>query len=409
MTKALVLLIAFVAGCLTFAGGRSAESFGSNRIVRDAMEKSQKSPARPKRDRTAAAQDNTRAGVEMFEYGQLPDGTAVRGYDCTTTSGTRMRLMDYGATMISLEMPDRDGKLANVIATCKDLDGFLAGTSYFNAIAGRYANRIAAGKFSIDGREFQLATNNGDHHLHGGERGFDKRLWSGEPVIDETGCGVRFSYVSEDGEEGYPGKLSCTATYMLNNHNELSIEITATTDAATHVNLTNHNYWNLHGSGDILGHELKLHAGQYLPVDAGGIPEGDPVAVDGTPFDFTRSHPIGRDFESFGSDPGGIDHCYVLNGESGQLRPAARLYDPASGRWMEMWTTEPGLQVYTGNYLDGGAGSCGYQKNGALCLESEHFPDTPNRSDFPTTLLKPGETYSHLSVMKFGVEKQAAK
>jgi len=344
-------------------------------------------------------------GVELSPFGKTANGDEVTLIACSNANGNSMRLINYGAAMVSLELPDRDGKRANVILTCPDIAGFEACGSYFNAIAGRYCNRIAYGKFSIGDRQYQLAANNGEHHLHGGVRGFDKRMWTFEPFSDDSGVGVRFTYVSPDGEEGYPGELTVNTTYTLTNKDELIVEITAKTDASTPVNLTNHNYWNLSGSGSILDHELQLFSSKYLPVDAGGIPLGQLAAVQDTPFDFRKSHAIRRDFDQFAGEPGGIDHCFVVDGDNGKMRLAARLHDPKSGRGMEIETTEPGIQFYTGNFLDGTAGSGGYQKNGALCLETEHFPDSPNQKDFPTTILEPGSTYFHRTIHRFGVMK----
>jgi aldose 1-epimerase len=295
--------------------------------------------------------------------------------------------------------------LANVLLTCPDMAGFEACTMYFNAIAGRYCNRIADGRFSIDGAEFQLAKNNGDHHLHGGVKGFDKCVWEFEPFSGADGVGVRFTRTSPDGEEGYPGEVHAVARYTLTHSGELVVELQGTTDKPTHVNLTNHNYWNLRGSGDILGHELQISGSKYLPVDAGGIPTGELVDVVGTPFDFLAAKPVGQDIGHLAGDPGGYDHCYVVDGTVGELRPAARLSDPETGRWMEIMTTEPGLQFYSGNYLNGEAASGGYAQRYGLCLETQRFPDTPNHPDFPASLLKPGETYFHKTVHRFGVTR----
>ncbi len=360
--------------------------------------------AKPKTEvEVVPAQDaDTLKGIEESPFGKTSGGDEVTQITCTNANGNRMRLINYGAAMVSLELPDRDGNRANVILTCPDIAGFEACGSYFNAIAGRFCNRIAFGKFSVGDKEYTLAANNGKHHLHGGVRGFDKRMWTFEPFSDESGVGVEFTYVSPDGEEGYPGELTVNAKYTLTNKDELIVEIKAVTDAITPVNLTNHNYWNLSGSGSILGHELQLASSHYLPVDEGGIPLGELNPVENTPFDFRKSHSINRDFEKFAGEPGGIDHCFVVDGENGTMRPAARLHDPKSGRWMEIETTEPGIQFYTGNFLDGTAGSGGYEKNGALCLETEHFPDSPNQPKFPSTILEPDATYFHKTIHRFG-------
>lgn len=344
-------------------------------------------------------------GIATASFGATKSGEKVTEITCTNRNGNRMRLINYGAAVVSLELPDRDGKRENVVLTCPDIAGFEACGSYFNAIAGRYCNRIARGRFSIGEREYQLAVNNGEHHLHGGVRGFDKRIWQFEPFSSDLGVGVKFSYTSPDGEEGYPGNLSVTASYTLTHDDQWIVEIKAETDATTPVNLTNHNYWNLAGGGTILGHQLRLNSSAYLPVDAGGIPEAEIADVTGTAFDFREGKAIGKDFSQLAGDPGGYDHCFVVDGEHGTMRPAARLFSPESGRWMEIETTEPGIQFYTGNFLDGSANSGGYAKNSALCLETEFYPNSPNRPDFPSCWLKPGEAYFHKTIHRFGVEK----
>jgi aldose 1-epimerase len=344
-------------------------------------------------------------GVSVASFGATIDGTAVALISCENRLGQKMSLTDYGAAMVSLELPDRNGMLANVILTCPDIAGFEACGMYFNAIAGRYCNRIARGRFSIDGTEYQLALNNGDHHLHGGVRGFDKHVWTFEPFSDAEGVGVRFSRSSPDGEEGYPGTVEAMAKYTLTHAGELVVELQGTADKPTHLNMTNHNYWNLRGSGDILSHELQIHGAKYLPVDEGGIPTGELAEVAGRPFDFTNAKVIGQDLGQVTGEPGGFDHCWAIDGTVGELRPAARLSDPESGRWMEILTTEPGLQFYSGNYLNGEAAAGGYAQRHGLCLETQRFPDSPNHPEFPSSLLKPGETYFHKTVHRFGADK----
>jgi aldose 1-epimerase len=347
--------------------------------------------------------------VDQQPFGKTKDGKDVTVYTLTNSRGTKVRLIDYGATLISVETPDKAGKTANITLGFPTLAGYLERHPYFGSTVGRYGNRIAGGKFKLDGKEYSLATNNGPNHLHGGIKGFDAVLWKSQPVKGTDSVGVRFSHTSPDGDEGYPGKLDVTTTYTLTANNELRIDYEATTDKATVVNLTNHAYWNLAGagSGTILKHELTLAADKYLPIDDTSIPTGKPAEVKGTPFDFTSKHAIGERIDQIKKDPHktqGYDHCYVLRGQQGKLELAAKAKDPASGRVMEIFTTEPGIQLYCGNFLGGGAGEGGYKQHEAFCLETQHYPDSPNQPAFPTTTLKPGETYKSTTVHKFSVE-----
>jgi aldose 1-epimerase len=343
--------------------------------------------------------------VTRNAYGKLPDGTEINEFVCVNKNGLEMRLIDYGATVISLRTPDRSGEFENITLSCKELDGYLACKSYFGCTVGRYCNRIAKGRFSIDGKVFQLAANNGQNHLHGGNVGFDKKVWKAEPIKQADAGGVRFTLTSPDGDEGYPGQLSATAEYLLTNSNEMIVDLKATTTKTTHVNLTNHNYWNLRGGGlgDILEHQLQINGGKYIPVDNEGIPTGEIRGVTNTPFDFTSFHKIGERLKQVGGEPVGYDHCYALDGQAGKMQLAAVVEDPDSGRKMEIHTTLPGLQFYSGNFLDGQPGSGGFSRHAAFCLETQRYPDTPNRSEFPTTLLKPGETYHERTIHKFSV------
>ncbi|MGA2586161.1 MAG: aldose epimerase family protein [Candidatus Aminicenantales bacterium] len=336
-------------------------------------------------------------------FGHLPDGSAVEIFTLKNDGGLKARLMTYGAILVSLEVPGRDGRPGDVVLGYDTLDGYVKNNPYFGAIVGRYGNRIAKGLFTLDGAAYKLAVNNGENHLHGGVRGFDKVVWAAEPVKETGAVGVKFTYLSKDGEEGYPGNLACAVTYRLTNDNELKISYEATTDKSTPVNLTHHSYWNLagQGNGDILRHELGLNADRYTPVDKGLIPTGELVPVKGTPMDFTTPTAIGRRIAQV---EGGYDHNYVLNRTGEELSPAARLYDPQSGRTMEISTTEPGIQFYSGNFLDGtitGKSGKVYQKHYGLCLETQHFPDSPNKLNFPSTILKPGRVYKSLTVHKF--------
>lgn len=348
--------------------------------------------------------------VKTEPFGKTKDGKQVTLFTCTNKNGLVLKMIDYGATVVSMETPDRDGKSANITLGFDKLDGYLERHPYFGSTVGRYGNRIAKGKFKIGDTEYTLATNNGVNHLHGGKQGFDAVMWKGTPVESAAGQGIKFTYTSADGEEGYPGKLDVTVTYTLTNNDELKIDYEAKTDKPTVVNLTNHNYWNLGGagSGQILGHELMLACDKYVPIDATAIPTGELADVANTPFDFRESHAIGDHINKVKQPPHetkGYDHCYVINGEAGQLRLAAKVTDPASGRTMEIQTTEPGIQLYCGNFLDGSELGNNYKQHEAFCLETQHLPDSPNQASFPSTLLKPGDTYKSTTVHKFGVAK----
>ncbi len=343
--------------------------------------------------------------MDMFKegFGNLPDGTPVELYTLNNSFGLRARIMTYGAIVVSLEVPDRAGTAADITLGYDSLEGYLQETPYFGAIVGRYGNRIAGGRFTLDGVEYLLALNNGENHLHGGLKGFDKVVWKAEPLKEEDAVGVKLSYLSVDGEEGYPGNLSCVVTYLLTEKNEFKIVYQAETDKATPINLTHHSYFNLAGQGtsDILEHELLLTADRYLPVDPGLIPTGEIRDVLGTPFDFTSAHAIG---ERIAQVEGGYDHNFVLNSGGGDLALAAQVFEPKCGRLMEIFTTEPGIQFYSGNFLDSTiSGKIGrvYHKHYGFCLETQHFPDSPHHSHFPSVILRPGETYASLTVHRF--------
>ncbi|MCA9148538.1 MAG: galactose mutarotase [Planctomycetales bacterium] len=344
--------------------------------------------------------------IETQDFGKADNGEAVTKYICTNNKGSRLVLTDYGAIIVAVEVPDRDGKLTNVTLGFDKLDGYLARHPYFGATVGRYANRIAKGQFSLNGKSYDLAKNNGPNHLHGGLQGFDKQMWKAEQITGADGVGIKFSRTSPDGEEGYPANLQVAVTYTLNDDNELKMEYTATTDQDTVLNLTNHCYWNLSGagSGTILDHELTLQSDHYLAVDDTLIPTGEMAKVSGTPMDFTTTHAIGERIEAVGGDPGGYDHCYVVRGEAGKLRLAARVVDPKSGRVMEVLTTQPGIQLYSGNFLDGSAAGNHNPQRAAFCLETQHYPDSPNQAAFPTTVLKPGETFHQVTVHRFSAK-----
>lgn len=342
-------------------------------------------------------------------FGQMPDGQQIDLYTLTNSHGLRARITNYGATLVSMEVPDKKGNMADITLGFDTLDGYLTEHPYFGVIVGRYANRIGKAKFTLDGVEYKLAANNGQNHLHGGIKGFDKVVWKLEGIAAEGSSNkayVKLSYQSKDGEEGYPGNLSCTVTYTLTNDNELKIDYKATTDKTTIVNLTNHAYWNLagQGNGDILGHQVFLNADKYTPVDEGLIPTGEIMPVKDSPMDFTKPMTIGSRIAQV---PGGYDHNYVLNKGEETMALAARVYEPTSGRVMEIYTVEPGIQFYSGNFLDGSiTGKSGkvYKKHYGFCLETQHFPDSPNKPKFPSVVLKPGEKYTTITVHKFSTK-----
>ena len=355
----------------------------------------------------ACSGSENKMGIEKAKFGVTADGTQVDQYTLTNDHGLKVKVITYGGIITSVETPDRHGKSTNITLSLDSLKDYLAGHPFFGAIAGRYANRIAKGKFTLDGKQYTLATNNGPNHLHGGLKGFDKYVWKAEEVKGKGSVGLKLTHVSPDGDEGYPGRLTATVVYSLTNDNELTMDYTASTDKATPVNLTNHTYWNLSGpkAGGILDERMQINADRYLAVDDTLIPTGPPSAVKGTPMDFTRPTAIGARIDQV---KGGYDHAYVLNQKKpGQLTLAARVVDPKSGRVMEVYTTQPAIQFYTGNFLDGTlkAGGVTYQKHHGFCLETEHYPDSPNHADYPTTILRPGETYHQLTVHKFSVEK----
>jgi aldose 1-epimerase len=353
-----------------------------------------------------------KASVEKKEFGKTADGTPVDQYVLTNANGVKAKVITYGCIVTELDVPDRDGKLDDVVLGFDDLKSYLAGHPHFGAIAGRVANRIAKGKFTLDGKEYTLAVNNGPNSLHGGLKGFDKKVWKGEPVDGADGVGVKLSYVSKDGEEGYPGNLSVTVTYTLTNQNELKIDYSATTDKATPVNLTNHSYFNLAGatSGtDVLGHEVTFEADKYTPADETLIPTGKIESVKGTPLDFTKPHTIGERIEQLKGTgkPGGYDHNLVLYSEGKKLALAARVTEPKTGRVLETFTTEPGVQFYTANSLDAkikDKAGAGYKKHGGFCLEAQHFPDSINHPEFPSVVLRPGQTYKQTTIYKFSTK-----
>jgi aldose 1-epimerase len=347
--------------------------------------------------------------IEREPFGATSAGEEVELYTLVNANGLKARIMTYGGIVVSVETPDRDGKLADVTLGYDTLEDYIKDNPYFGSVVGRYGNRIGNARFTLDGVEYVLAANDGENHLHGGIKGFDKVVWRAEPVEREDAVGLKLTYVSKDGEEGYPGTLTCTVTYLLTNKDELRISYEAETDKPTPVNLTHHSYFNLvgQGSGDILGHELMINADRFTPVDASLIPTGELRSVEATPMDFRTAKPIGRDI---GQDDEqlrlgkGYDHNWVLNDADGSLALAARVFEPTTGRVMEVYTTEPGLQFYSGNFLDGsnvGKGGKVYKHRYGFCLETQHFPDSPNKQNFPSVVLRPGERYTSTTVYKF--------
>jgi aldose 1-epimerase len=344
--------------------------------------------------------------VAKAEFGVLPDSTRVDIYTLVNHSGITMKVTNYGGIITSLMVPDKNGVAADIVLGYDSLSGYLKATPYFGALIGRYGNRIAKGKFTLEGQEYDLAKNDGPNHLHGGVKGYDKVVWEAEDFKTDSAVGLKLHYLSKDGEEGYPGNLDITVTYTLSDNNTLTFDYTATTDKATPVNLTQHSYFNLAGSGDIKSHELLIAASRYNVVDSTLIPTGELRDVKGTPFDFTTVKPIGKDLVATGGKPIGYDHNFVLDTKSIN-NLAVRVIEPSSGRVVEVYTDQPGVQFYSGNFLDGtitGKAGTVYQQYSGFCLETQHFPDSPNQPAFPSTILKPGEKYHTTTIYKFSAK-----
>ena len=366
---------------------------------------------KPKEDRMADTIKNT-GTITKSPFGNLPDGQEVFLYTFTNTNGLEMKVTNYGGLITSLKTPDRNGVLEDIVLGYDSLAGYLKQSPLFGAIVGRYANRIAKAKFKLEGKEYILANNNGPNSIHGGRKGFDKVVWNAEEVMSPNGPSLKLTYLSKDMEEGFPGNLNVEVFYTLANNNELEITYQATTDKTTVVNLTQHSYFNLTGNAkrDILDHDLMIPADSIVAIDEMLIPTGQLKRIAGTPLDFTTPHRVGARID----DPDeqlalgrGYDHCFVLRRSADSLRRAATLSEPVSGRIVDVFTTEPGVQIYSGNFLSGsitGKGGVVYKKRFGLCLETGHFPDSPNRPEFPSTVLKPGENYKTNTVFKFGVK-----
>ena len=348
------------------------------------------------------------ARVTQKPFGTLADGGKATLFTLTNSRGMRVEITNYGGIVTSIYTPDKRGKLADIALGFDTLDEYVKSSPYFGTIVGRYANRIAKGRFSIDGKSYKVATNNGPNHLHGGVRGFDKRIWNAKTSTLKNGVALDLTYFSPAGEEGYPGNLNARVRYTLDNRNQLHILYRAVTDAPTLYNPTHHSYFNLagEGKGTILNHSLRLYARRYTPIDATSIPFGNLAPVAGTPFDFRMPHTIGERINVQNTqlkNGQGYDHNFVLNGKMGTLRMAARVSEPNSGRVMTVQTTEPGIQLYTGNFLDNlkGKGGKTYLRRGGFCLETQHYPDSPNQPSFPTTILRPGQTYRQNTIYRF--------
>lgn len=347
-------------------------------------------------------------GLTRQVFGATASGAAVDLFTLTNARGIEARIMTYGATIVSLKTPDRSGRLGDVLLGFDTIEGFLGPHPFFGVVAGRYANRIARGRFELDGVSYELAVNNGLNHLHGGLVGFDKVIWQARVAASGAEPSVELSYRSADGEEGYPGALDARVTYTLTAQDELRIDYQATTDRATVLNLTNHAYFNLAGQGDILAHQLQVFGARFLPTDATQIPTGEIRPVAGTPWDFGALTPVGArtgaDDEQLRFANGGYDHTWAVDGEPGAYRIAVRVYEPESGRVMEVFTTQPGAHIYIGNMLDGtlaGKGGQVYHKYAGLCVETQHYPDSPNQPGFPSTVLRPGEVYRESTGFRF--------
>ena len=339
-------------------------------------------------------------------FGKLPDSSVADIYTLINHSGITLKVTNYGGRITSLIVPDKNGKSDDIVLGFDSLSGYLAANPYFGAIVGRYGNRIAKGKFEIDGNKYTLAQNNGVNQLHGGIKGFDKVIWKAEDFKSEKSVGVKLSYLSHDGEEGYPGNLSAVVSYTLTDDNQLIFDYSATSDKATQINLTQHSYFNLAGKGDNKSHDVMISASKYTVVDSTLIPTGELRDVKGTPFDFTVAKPIGKDLVATGGNPIGYDHNYVLD-TKGIKDLAVRVVEPLSGRIMEVYTDQPGVQFYTGNFLDGtitGKYGIVYNQHSGFCFETQHFPDSPNQPTFPSTILKPGETYHTTTIYKFSAK-----
>lgn len=370
-----------------------------------------KSKTQESSDTLTDSASTNEATITRSAYGKLEDGTEISLYTLTNTAGTVVTITNYGGIIVSIKTEDKNGKLEDIVLGFDSLSSYVKYRTFFGSLVGRYGNRIAKGKFKLDDQTYNLAVNNGENHLHGGLKGFDKVVWTPDSYNTPDGAVLKLTYTSKDLEEGYPGNLQSEVTYTLSNDNELKIDYKATTDKKTIVNLTNHSYFNLSGNTktDILNHEVSIAASKFLPVDKGLIPTGELKDVKGTPFDFTTPHVVGEriaDKDQQLQYGGGYDHCWVFD-DADKLAPKATVYDSISGRFLEVFTTEPAVQFYSGNFLDGsvtGKFNTVYAKRFGLCLETQHFPDSPNHPSFPSTVLNPGDVYTSQTIYKFSVK-----
>lgn len=362
---------------------------------------------------SSVAVAHAQATVTKESFGTTSTGESIDIYTLRNANGVETRITNYGGIVVSLKIPDRNHKFDDVVLGFSDLESYLTKNNpYFGAIIGRYGNRIGKGRFKLNGVEYKLAANNGENHLHGGIKGFDKVIWTGRSRNNRSGPAVVLTYVSKDGEEGYPGNLRVTVTYTLTNKNELKINYSASTNKDTVINLTHHSYFNLlgEGNGNVLNHQIKINADSFVPTDATSIPTGELRKVVNTPFDFLEANRIGARINldeeqlKFGN---GYDHTWIINGRPGTLRLAASAYESFTGRFMEVWTTEPGMQFYTGNFLDGsltGKSGKAYERRSGFCFETQHYPDSPNQPSFPTTTLKRGAIYRSTTIYRFSLK-----
>ncbi len=351
--------------------------------------------------------------ITRKSFGTVPDGYEVTEFTLKNSHGIELKVINYGCTITSLKVPDRDGVFADIVLGYDHLEGYLQSNAYIGCVVGRFANRIANGKFSLEGKEYALAPNLPPHHLHGGVKGFSHAVWDAEEIYTEEGVGIRFRHLSPDGDEGYPGNLHVEVMYMLSDDDTLSFAYHALTDQPTIINLAQHTYFNLQGGKEhILDHQLMIHADYFLPVAETMIPTGEIRKVDGSPFDFRKQKAVGLDIEHHDSQleiGHGYDHCWVFNNPSGEMQHAATLYDPSSGRKMDLYTTEPGIQLYTANFLQSkvaGKTNVALTPRSGLCLETQHFPDSPNHPEFPSVVLQPGEKYRSKTLLKFSSENR---
>ena len=350
--------------------------------------------------------------ITSESFGKAPDGSPVELFTLTNINGISAQITNYGGIITTLNVPDKNGDFDDVVLGYYTLEEYLKKSPHFGCLVGRFGNRIANGKFTLDGVEYQMAINNGPNHLHGGLVGFDKKVWTPEMITEDDAAALKLNYLSPDGEENYPGNLNVEAVYKLNDDNELILTFNARTDKKTVLNLTHHSYFNLkgHGNGDILDHEIQFNSRKLVAIDSTSIPLGPLMNVSNTPFDFLEPKSIGKDIEADDEqirNGGGYDHSFVVDGYNEELKLACTVREPASGRIMEVWTTEPAVQFYTGNFLDGSiTGKDGkvYHKRYGFCLEAQHYPDSPNHPEYPTTVLAPGEVYDQTTIYKFLVE-----